>query len=149
MKHYYKSKISIPLWIGIWGFVFALNPLSFKSDYSIQRILDSPLASLTWIFFILILGTVFFGTGYLVKKRTLIIKIGPITERKIEIQDIQSIERSYEMIASPANAFKRLKIDYKGGEVLISPAREKEFIKRLKSINPDIEIFNLQKSIKF
>lgn len=149
MTNYYRSKRNIPLGIGIWGLVLFVMSLSFQVGFSVQIILDSPITSLFWLFVILFLGGIWFGTGYRIKEEFLVIKIGPVVERKINIQTIDTIERSYDLIASPANGLKRLKLTYNDRYVLISPIREHEFLKHLKLINPEIVIYNLEKTIKF
>ena len=62
----------------------------------------------------------------------------------IEISYISSVKRSYNPLSSPAASLKRLRIDLIGGSIfsytLISPVREQEFIKELKSLNPNIMI---------
>lgn len=149
MRFYYRSRRNILLGIGIWGLVFFLMSLSFQESFSIQRILDSPATTLSCLCVLLFLGGIWFGTGYRIKEEFLIIKIGPIIERKINIHSINSIERSYDLIASPANDLKRLRLNYEDSYVLISPVSEKEFLNHLKSINPEIVIYNLEKTIKF
>ncbi len=83
-----------------------------------------------------------FGIHYVIDKNYLIIKIGKFTESKILINDIGSINRSYSLIASPANSLKRLQINYADGEVLISPKKERDFIEHLKSLNSTIKFSN-------
>ena len=62
----------------------------------------------------------------------------------IRISNIISIKRSYNPLSSPAGSLKRLRIEFWGNEktswILISPAREQEFIETLKAINPDIKV---------
>jgi hypothetical protein len=84
------------------------------------------------------------GTRYIIDGSELIIKIGPITERKISIEKIKTISRSYNIISSPANSLKRLKIDYASGVVLISPYKEKQFIELLKSINSEVQFNGIE-----
>jgi hypothetical protein len=60
---------------------------------------------------------------------------------KMNIMDVVSMKRSYNLISSPATSLKRLQICFvKGSSWLVSPVREQEFIKELKSINPNIDI---------
>lgn len=62
----------------------------------------------------------------------------------VEIKDIESVERSYNPLSSPAASLKRLSIRLGGKSkypfMLISPVREKEFLEELKAINPDIDV---------
>jgi hypothetical protein len=96
-----------------------------------------------WIPTLALIGGVMFGIRYIVSARELIIKIGPITERSIPVDDIWTLERSYNPSSSPANALRRLRIVYRQGVVLISPAHEKDFLKYLTSINPKVKLLNL------
>jgi len=59
---------------------------------------------------------------------------------EVPVNEIISIERTYDLISSPANSFKRLKINYKKGDVLVSPQKEQQFMQNLKTINPAIII---------
>jgi hypothetical protein len=77
------------------------------------------------------------------------IKVGALKFKSILINDIRSVERSYDLIASPANALKRLKLNYREDYIFISARHKKEFISKLKSINPNIQIYKLEKTIKF
>ena len=149
MKSYYPSRISIPLWLGIWGLILFTASVSLGFDISMSSLTTSPVSAITCFLILLLVGLICFGTGYYIKGEQLIIKVGPITERKIDIKSINSVERSYDLVASPANALKRLRINYKSKFVLISPAAESTFIKQLKEINPLIEVYNLVKTIKF
>jgi hypothetical protein len=56
------------------------------------------------------------------------------------LSHIASVERSYNILSSPACSLKRLKIRGVNIFVLISPAREQEFLDTLKKANPDIYI---------
>ena len=149
MKNYYPSRISIPLWLGIWGFVVIIASLSLDLGLSEVTFFELIITSVVWIAILSFLGIVCFGIGYKIVDEKLIIKIGPVHERTININEIQSLERSYDLMASPANALKRLRVNYNEKYVLISPTRETEFIKHLKISNPKIKVYNLEKTIKF
>ena len=86
-----------------------------------------------------------FGMSFTIKNNQLSIKILGITRRSVEISEITSIERSYNLFF-PAAIWKRLKIsfnkDYKYPYCLISPAQEQEFLDTLREINPNIHIRN-------
>lgn len=60
-------------------------------------------------------------------------------DQKIDIAQIKLVERSNNVISSPAASCDRLLITYnKYDEVLISPVREEEFVADLQAVNPDI-----------
>ena len=149
MNSYYPSRISIPLWGGIWGFVMFIASSSLSIDFSEETVIESIIIAVVWITIFLFLGLVCFGIGYKIVDDKLVIKIGPIRERQINIKNIHSLERSYNLFASPANALKRLRINYGERYVLISPASEAELIRHLKKINPEIQVYNLEKTINF
>jgi len=96
------------------------------------------------IFGVIMLFVIFLFTGmrYIIYGSDLIWKIWFIPCGNINIKDIRSVVRSYNPLSSPAASLKRLRISFKKGEkfsfMLISPYKEKEFIKELKAINPDI-----------
>ncbi|MCF6351564.1 MAG: PH domain-containing protein [Cyclobacteriaceae bacterium] len=74
-----------------------------------------------------IIATVWFSTKYLIMGHTLVIKINPYIERKVEIDKINSIKKSRNIIASPANSLDRIEINYKDGMVLLSPMQQEDF----------------------
>jgi hypothetical protein len=90
-----------------------------------------------------ILIGIMFGVRYIISSDELTIKICHITHRKIPVDRILSIKRSFDPTSSPANALKRLSIKYKEGEILISPSNERSFIEHLLEINSNIKLINL------
>ena len=63
------------------------------------------------------------------------------------LSEIVSLERSYNILSSPAASLKRLRVKFKKENKfsiisywLISPVREQEFLETLKTINPSIKI---------
>lgn len=84
---------------------------------------------------------IFLGMRYIIMEDKLYLKICFIPCGSVKIADIISMERSYNLVSSPAASLKRLQINFiKGQFWLISPVREEEFIKELKAVNP--RIFN-------
>ena len=82
------------------------------------------------------------GLRVIISGNKLFLKLWFISNRGVNVTDISFIKRSYNPIASHAASFKRLSIHFKTGRMfwLISPVREKEFIEKLKAINPDIYV---------
>jgi Bacterial PH domain len=65
---------------------------------------------------------------------------GLIYRNKIDIQSIKSIKPSASILSAPALSLSRLEIRYNERDfVLVSPAREQEFVAELKALNPKIE----------
>ncbi len=135
----YQSRISPVLWSITWFIIIGVFYLTIMPVVEHPKLHDIVILLVLWIPILVFLLIVMLGMRYIIKSKELIIKIGPIIERKIPIQDILSLHRSYNLISSPASSLKRLKVKYKKGEVLISPTNEKEFIGFLKSINPTIK----------
>ncbi|MCB9186408.1 MAG: PH domain-containing protein [Flavobacteriales bacterium] len=77
---------------------------------------------------------------YEIGEQHLAIKLGPIVLSSIRLNEIEKVERSYNPLSSPAGSLKRLYIKTKGKDALISPANESEFIRLLRSRNPNIEV---------
>lgn len=117
---------------------------AFQMYYVLSSPKATALATLiligVWIPILGFIYSVFFGIGYTIEGDQLIIKTGPLGSSTVGISAIVAARRSYNPISSPANSLKRLKITYKGGEVLISPEREEEFIKSLLRVNKNIEV---------
>ena len=93
-----------------------------------------------WIVLPIIL--IFTGTRYVISENKMFIKICFfIPCGNINIADIVLVKRSYNPLSSPAASLKRLRVSRAtGGGYLISPAREREFIRALKVINPNIQV---------
>ncbi len=90
------------------------------------------------LFVILFVGLIWFGLNYVIKDGLLLIKIGPIVTYKVRINNIFSVSRSFNPLSSPAVSLKRIQVNYTNGSILISPKKEKTFIKKLREINPTI-----------
>lgn len=98
-----------------------------------------------------VLGGTFFllmfllsGIRYIISGSKLLLKIWIIPCWSINIADILSVKRSYNLLSSPAGSLKRLSVNFRGKVkfpyILISPICEKEFIKELKVVSPNILI---------
>ena len=83
----------------------------------------------------------FLTTKYILTDEFLIVKCLMFTE-KIKIDSITSVERTYSPFSAPAISIKRLDITIKNRRyvAMISPTPEKEFLKLIKELNPNIEI---------
>lgn len=87
---------------------------------------------------LLLIVLVLFGMQYEIGETHLRIKLGPIPFGKLLITDITKVERTYNPLSAPAASLKRLSVKSAKRDFLISPADEKEFIRTLKSRNPNI-----------
>ncbi len=140
MTTIFPSHKSVVLGVLIWGMmlgslVATLFAMPTEFDLTVSLILTA-----VWVPTLLLIAVVWFKTRYIIKDQMLIIKIGPYTEREIEVKEIFSVKRSQNIIASPANSLKRIKITYDVDMVLLSPKRESEFISLLQEFNPSIKV---------
>ncbi len=145
MTGIYKSTIDLPgallnwgLPIGIVGFVeWKISALVTKGDGALIAFLVIQLFFILLIYFMIRLSNI----KYEINDNLLKIRyLGTLIE--VPILKITSIKKTYNPISSPALALKRLKITYHGSNnfCLISPVREKEFINKLREINPNIHV---------
>jgi membrane-bound ClpP family serine protease len=89
---------------------------------------------------LLLIGYLFLSTRYVVQDHFLIIQVGFLYRKKIDIRDITRVRNSRNPLSAPATSIDRLVIRYgKFGFELISPKDKSGFIQLLKSINPGIE----------
>ena len=138
----YRSRISPIIWGIVWLIILPILFFTVRAAFSDPDLLNIGILFIIWIPILAFILYIMFGIHYVIDKNYLIIKIGKFTESKILINDIGSINRSYSLIASPANSLKRLQINYADGEVLISPKKERDFIEHLKSLNSTIKFSN-------
>jgi len=141
-KKVYRSRVSVLL----IGFVLAIFVPIIILIF--QKIVISALVIVcgSLLFMLLIL----FGIRYIISGNILYLKMWFIQTGSVKIDDIISVERSYNLLSAPASSLKRLCInidvyhtniwDYlrKPDFWLISPVREQEFIEDLITINPNI-----------
>jgi hypothetical protein len=129
------------------AFILAAFALPFMSVFRG----NAPSAGL-WIlggvlFFVAFLLT---GMRYIISGGKLRFRIWFIRGWSVDIADIRSVKRSYNLLSSPAASLKRLRVSFWPGTkahpfMLISPARERRFIDELRAINPDIDVAILER----
>ena len=95
---------------------------------------------------ILVLATLFTyvlfrQTIYIIDGRVLIIKVFFLVFKKVDIDTIIEIKTSRNPISAPAASLDRLEVICSNSSVLISPKEKKGFIRELKSLNPNIQLF--------
>ena len=83
--------------------------------------------------------TVLRSTYYVIEGETLIIRSSFITWR-VPIRDIRSVTRTRSALSSPALSLDRLRIEYGGKWILVSPAERERFVAMLRTVNPAITI---------
>jgi hypothetical protein len=77
------------------------------------------------------------STYYVIEGPTLVIRSSGITWR-VPIADIHSITPTRSPFSSPALSLDRLRIEYGGRRILVSPDDRQKFIAALRSVNPSI-----------
>ena len=81
---------------------------------------------------------------YFIKENNLIIKSGFIKMSSIDINQIKSIEKSNNILSSPAASLNRISIKYgKYDDILVSPRNQEDFIQELLKINSEIKLIDL------
>ena len=95
----------------------------------------------TVIFIALLIG----GIRYVILEDKLYLKIWTIPYWTVKIASIKSVERSYNLLLPKlSGSFKGIRIIYLGkvslGSILITPAREQEFIEQLLKNNSNIYV---------
>lgn len=127
----YPSKISY----GLLLFVFIVTAPSIAISISHTNWTGIGINLLTLAFVLY----VFFSIYYSIEGNILIIRIGFVTMKKIDISEIKIISKSNSWIGSPAASLDRLKISYnRHSNILVSPKDKEGFIKELIRINPGI-----------
>lgn len=132
----FRSRISILLLLLILAIFIPVSiPIFQNKDYEGIYVLSGT-------FFLLLF--LFTGMRYIISGSKLTFKIWFIPTWSVDIADIRSVKRSYNLLSSPAASLKRLHISLKRKtkypDILISPAKEQEFIDELKAINPGINV---------
>ncbi len=93
---------------------------------------------------ILLTALIFTGMRYTISGGKLSFSLWWIRGWSVDIADIRSVRRSYNLLSSPAASLRRLRLDFRKGAkfpfMLISPARERKFIEELKAANPEIAV---------
>ena len=82
----------------------------------------------------------FHNTIYTIQEETLHIKSGFFRYPSIAFKDIKKIEKTNNLIASPAASFDRIEIYYgKFDSIVLSPKDKQKFAAVLIKINPNIQ----------
>ncbi len=143
MKTVFRSRISILLTLVFWGaflFAFWIIVKGYLVSHNTEMLAILILFSLLIIFF----GIIWFGVRYIIVEDKIIIKAGFIKSAVIRINNIVSINRTYNPLSSAAVSLKRISLQLKPKSkfpfILISPNKEKQFIDLLVAQNPNIDI---------
>ena len=129
----FRSRVSVLLLLLV---VMSILPAFFLGEpnshpYVAYGILGATLVGLLWMLF---------SMRYVISEHELLMKMGPFGTQRMDIRKIERIERSYNPLSSPSASLKRLYVKGNGQDALISPVNEAEFIRILKSRNPNITV---------
>lgn len=134
MKKTFRSKVEPLVLIPVALVLAALTIFMIVKGFWIGVVVS--------ILVMLFLAYLYFDTVYEFKgDSTLKIKSGFLYEKEIYIKSIKHIRPTRSHDASPALSGDRIEIQFNRYErVMISPDEQKEFIHRLKEINPRINV---------
>jgi hypothetical protein len=93
---------------------------------------------------IIITFSIFFRTSYTIHDiNQLTVVCGILYKKTFNVNDVESLRPSSNVISSPALSLKRLELKFKNKQtLLISPAQKEKFTEALLSINPGIVVKN-------
>ncbi|MDX1277871.1 PH domain-containing protein [Oceanihabitans sediminis] len=84
---------------------------------------------------------VFLKTEYTINNKELEIKCGFFSYKPIHISEIREINKTNNIISSPAASFDRIEVKHgKYDSIILSPKDKLQFSKDLREINPNIKI---------
>lgn len=143
----FRSKISIPISL----FLFLIYAYPFYEVFKDPDSVDRESALMLWIIMgitIIFTAYILFGIRYHILQDKnnpelfwLHIKIGHFTYAKIDISQIRKIQKTRNIISSPASSMDRLEVYYNQYDsLIISPKNKHDFVEQLSSINPKIEV---------
>lgn len=130
---------NIPVKIGWELLLFVLAVMIFSTYQEILK-LNWKALIFPIIIFALVLGLCF-SIKYKINQEFFYIKNSIFGMTKIDVKDIYKIEKTYNLISSPApSIIGRVEIYFKNNSIIISPKNFEEFKNELLTINPNIII---------
>ena len=141
----YPSRISVPLAViiiavmaGAFGFIIyhlATDPFDKKEVASLI------LALFELLIACLVVYGVLFCTHYVIEGDKLEVKIAVLHGGEGNLMKLESIKPTRSILGAPACSFKRIRLEFSDGTVLIiSPRFQDDFIAEIKKINPNVHI---------
>lgn len=134
MNNRYKSDKDVFFFTLNWATILVLLILVWMA-LSTGSVMFIPV----WLIILMFVVSTWFVTNYEIQGDRLRVRSG-VLNWNIPIGKIERIGRKRSMSSGPAHSRDRLEIVYTGGSILISPEREEEFLKQLKSINRKIVV---------
>lgn len=92
---------------------------------------------------LLFLVDLFRNTKYEIVGKRLVVRSGILLRVSCDICLLQSVAKTRTLLSAPALSLDRIKINVKGGGLLIvSPRQKQEFINALLAVNPNIRVLS-------
>lgn len=134
MKKTYKSKVEKAIFLPIVLVLAGAEAFLLINQLWIPAVL---IAVLSLFIFYIYKATAYELTG----DDKLKIRSGFLYHREIYVKSIRKVRATRDALASPALSLDRIEIQYnRYDRVLISPDEQKEFISRLRQVNPRITV---------
>jgi PH (Pleckstrin Homology) domain-containing protein len=131
------------LWIVLYTRVapFVLLAVISAFEYARGHNMRGPLAGLIVIVIaeVFLIGPILRSIYYVIDGDTLLIS-GGIARWRVPIRSIRSITPTRSILSSPALSLDRLRIEYDGKRIMVSPEEKQRFIAALKAVNPSIAV---------
>ena len=141
MNQYFPSARSKVLGLFLWGLILVPFALALYDLSQLEITSELIIRILILTSILIFVGVIWFGTGYFITDRQLIVRIGPIVHSRVDLMKISEISKTNSWISAPANSLNRLAIrSDKSLLVMVSPKDQGGFIESLKKRNPDINV---------
>lgn len=109
--------------------------------YSIIR-QEYLILTLSSFFYILSMISIF-KIRYIIGGNYLLVENKPIQSKRYNLYELIQIQQTHDCISAPAASLDRIRLTFEKGEnTIISPQNQKEFIRQIQEINPNIRIIN-------
>lgn len=133
MRKVYPSKVDA------WLVVVLAAAVVFPLVLGAQLVFVSKAAALVCLgssaFVMLVLAVAVVPCRYSLENDHLLVQSG-LLRWKVPYKDIKAVELTTNPLSSPALSLERVRIDYAGGSIMVSPAARSEFIEALRARRP-------------
>jgi len=144
-KKVFRSRISVLLMV----FILAILSIPLIAMVRSGNISNSEFYTIVGVLVFIVL--LMYGIRYEITSEHIKFSTWGTFKFSRPLSEVISVERSYNILSSPAFSLKRLRVSFQKGNKLhlfysiwpywlISPVREQEFLETLKTINPSIKI---------
>ena len=131
----YDSKIGIEIVLFL-GLIFGIVGFSIFSETGITF-----LSVLIFLIPLLLIGSILFSISYTISGSNLNVRCSILINQDIDINKIEKITETNNLLSSPAASLDRLAITFNQTDcVMVSPKNKQAFIDDLLAVNPNIEV---------